>query len=80
MVHQTVPPLRESSSGGYGGWGIGRAQDGVDTYEVWGANGTAIDLVVRRGEVTKHFLVSTAAPDRLVVQIVRAMERRQAPG
>jgi hypothetical protein len=62
-------------AGGFGGWGIGKALDGVDTYEVWGANGTAVDLVVRRGDVTKHYLVSTAAPDRLVVQLVRAMER-----
>jgi len=65
-------------AGTFGGWGIGKALDGVDTYEVWGANGSAIDLVVRRGEETKHYLVSTAAPDRLVVQLVRAMERRQA--
>lgn len=65
-------------AGGFGGWGIGKAQDGMDLYEVWGANGTALDLVVRRGEVTRHFLISTVAPDRLVVQLVRAMERRKA--
>lgn len=62
---------------GIGGWGIGRANDGVDTYEVWGANGTAIDLIVRRGETTKHYLVSSAAPERLVVQLVRAFEREK---
>jgi hypothetical protein len=61
---------------GVGGWGIGQAKDGMDTYEVWGANGTALDVVVTRGAVTRHFLLSTAAPDRLVVQLVRAMERR----
>jgi hypothetical protein len=65
-------------AGGMGGWGIGKAQDGVDVYEVWGANGTALDLVVRRKDVTRHYLVSTAAPERLVVQLVRAMERRKA--
>jgi hypothetical protein len=64
-------------AGGYGGWGIGKAVDGVDIYEVWGANGAALDLVVRRKEVTRHYLVSTAAPERLVVQLVRAMERRK---
>ena len=65
-------------AGGFGGWGIGKALDGVDTYEVWGANGTAVDLVIRRAEVTKHYLISTVAPERLVVQLVRAMERRKA--
>ena len=59
------------------GWGIGTAKDGMDTYEVWGANGPCLDLVVRRGEVTKHFLVSSAVPDRLAAALVRALERRK---
>ncbi|HVO30782.1 MAG TPA: hypothetical protein VMV18_08600 [bacterium] len=63
---------------GVGGWGIGRAHDGVDLYEVWGANGSALDLIVNEKGASRHFLVSTAAPDRLVVQIVRALERRKA--
>ncbi len=55
-----------------GGWGIGRAKDGMDEYEVWGANGTALDLVVTKNGVAKHFLLSTTAPDRLVTSLVRA--------
>ncbi len=57
---------------GVGGWGIGRAVDGVDEYQVWGANGTALDLVVRRNDVTRHYLISTAAPGRLTAALVRA--------
>lgn len=55
-----------------GGWGIGKAKDGVDVYEVWGANGTALDLVVEKRGVAKHYLISTTAPDRLVTALVRA--------
>lgn len=56
----------------HGGWGIGRAHDGVDVYQVWGANGTALDLVVNRGGVAKHYLVSTVVPDVVCAAIVRA--------
>lgn len=56
------------------GWGIGQGKDGVDVYQTWGGNGPALDLVVRRDEVTKHYLVSSAAPDRLVVALVQAMK------
>lgn len=55
-----------------GGWGIGRAHDGVDVYRVWGASGTALDLVVKRAGVTRHYLVSSVAPDLLCAAIVRA--------
>ena len=55
-----------------GGWGIGRAHDGIDVYQVWGANGTALDLVVKRAGVTSHYLVSTVAPDLLCAALVRA--------
>ena len=55
-----------------GGWGIGRAHDGVDVYQVWGANGTALDLVVKRADVTHHFLISTVAPEQACAAIVRA--------
>lgn len=55
-----------------GGWGIGRAHDGVDVYQVWGANGTALDIVVNRGGVAKHYLVSTVVPDVVCAALVRA--------
>lgn len=55
-----------------GGWGIGRAHDGVDVYQVWGASGSVLDLVVNRGGVTKHYLVSTVAPDLVCAALVRA--------
>lgn len=59
-----------------GGWGIGRAFDGVDTYEVWGANGTALDIVVLRGGVSRHYLVSSVAPDQVCAALVRANAKR----
>ena len=68
--------FRESNYGykksGVGGWGIGPAKDGMDVYEVWGANGSGLDLVVRRKDVTRHYLVSSQAPERLVAALVRA--------
>lgn len=60
-----------------GGWGIGRAHDGVDVYQVWGANGTVLDLVVTRAGVSKHYLVSTVAPDLVCAALVRANAARE---
>jgi len=59
-----------------GGWGIGRAHDGVDVYQVWGANGTVLDLVVTRAGVSRHYLVSTVAPDMVCAALVRANAAR----
>lgn len=60
-----------------GGWGIGRAHDGVDVYQVWGANGTVLDLVVTRAGVSRHYLVSTVAPDMVCAALVRANAARK---
>lgn len=62
-----------------GGWGIGRAYDGVDVYQVWGANGTVLDLVVNRGGVARHYLVSTVAPDLVCAALVRASAAATVP-
>jgi hypothetical protein len=62
-----------------GGWGIGRAFDGVDVYQVWGANGTVLDLVVNRGGAAKHYLVSTVAPDLVCAALVRASAATRSP-
>lgn len=76
FAHHEITMFRtrvfEFARSGVGGWGIGTARDGVDVYQVWGANGTALDLVVKRGDVTRHYLVSTAAPERLAAALVRA--------
>lgn len=75
-AHAEIQMFREREfgfvKGGVGGWGIGLARDGMDEYQVWGANGSALDLVVKRGGVAKHYLVSTAAPEWLAAALVRA--------
>lgn len=73
----TMFRAREFAFRKVGGWGIGRAHDGMDVLEVWGANGTVLDIVVQRGGVTKHYLVSSVAPDQVCAALVRANAKRR---